>query len=402
MQEHGGKMSKIVQEKLIQAGRILQELGIDLWLTFVRETAAGGDPVIPLIYGDRDLTWQSALIVTRGGERIAIVGRFDAEAVRLAGHYETIIPYDQALRPELLAVLRRLDPARIAVNYSADDVLADGLSHGLYRVLEGYLEATPYADRLVSAEDIIGRLRARKTPSEVELVRAAVEATLEIYEQTFDFARPGMTENEIGAFMQAQVRERGLAFAWEAGHCPTVNAGPDSPVGHVGTTGQKLERGRLLHFDFGVRKAGYCSDIQRVVYFLAHGETDAPAAVRHAFETVLRAVQAAVAVMKPGVKGKEVDAVARGIVTAAGFPEFKHATGHHVGRLAHDGAGVLGPEWERYGDTPNRRLEAGHVYTVEPTLFVPGYGFLGLEEDVAVTETGTEYLGPPQTDLILR
>jgi Xaa-Pro aminopeptidase len=302
----------------------------------------------------------------------------------------------------LLAVLERLDPARIAINYSADDVLADGLSHGLYRVLEGYLEATPYADRLVSAEDIIGRLRARKTPSEVELVRAAVEATLEIYEQTFDFAQPGMTESEIGAFMQDQVKERGLTFAWEAGHCPTVNAGPDSPVGHVGTTEQKLERGQLLHFDFGVQKGGYCSDIQRVVYFLAHGETEAPAAVCHAFETVLRAVQATVAVMKPGVKGKEVDAVAREIVTAAGFPEFKHATGHHLGRLAHDGAGVLGPEWERYGDTPNRRLEMGHVYTVEPTLFVPGYGFLGLEEDVAVTAAGTEYLGPPQTDLILR
>lgn len=105
--------------------------------------------------------------------------------------------------------------------------------------------------------------------------------------------------------------------------------------------------------------------------------------------------------MKPGVLGVEIDAIARKVITDAGYPEYKYATGHHLGRLCHDGGGILGPRWERYGDTPNRPLEAGHVYTVEPGLMVPGYGYVGLEEDVLVTEDGTIFLSTPQTDLIL-
>jgi Xaa-Pro aminopeptidase len=202
--------------------------------------------------------------------------------------------------------------------------------------------------------------------------------------------------------MEAQIKEHNLKPAWHAGHCPTVNAGPDSPVGHVGRTGQTIERGQLLHFDFGVEQDGFCSDIQRVVYFLADGEQEPPEPVQRGFDTIVHAIQAAVDAMRPGLLGKEVDAVARGIVTGAGYPEYMYGTGHHLGRLAHDGGGILGPEWERYGNLALQPLEAGHVYTVEPGLAVPGYGYLGIEEDVLVTETGAEFLGPPQQELILR
>ncbi len=391
----------LIQEKVQQAIGILQETNIDLWLTFVRETSAGGDPVLPFIYG-HDATWQSAFILTRNGERIAIMGHFDAENARRSGAYTEVITYHEAFSQPLLEVLHRLNPQQIALNYSVNDPHADGLSHGLYQLLTGYLKDTPFAARFVSAEMVINKLRGRKTETEIDRIETAIATTFELYQQTFDYAQVGMTERQIGQFMHARVQALGLTTSWESASCPAVNSGPDTPIGHSGPTDVIVQPGHLLHFDFGVRQNDYCSDIQRVLYFLRPGESAAPAPVQQGFDTVVRAIQAAVAAMKPGVLGKDVDAVARQVITEAGYPEFKYATGHHLGRACHDGGGILGPEWERYGDTPNRPLEVGHVYTVEPGLFVPGYGYMGIEEDVVVTEQGAVFLGRPQTELILK
>lgn len=394
-------MSSIVQEKVSLAIDILNEKNIDVWLTFVRETTAAGDPVLPLIYG-HDLTWQSALILTRSGERIAIVGKFEAETVRRTGAYDQILPYDEAISPVLRSALERLNPDKIAINYSPNDVLADGLPHGLYLVLVHHLSGTPFAERFVSAEAVIAALRGRKSPNEIARIRAAIETTATIYKNTFNYTQEGMNEAQISQFMHKQLEKFGVSPAWELEHCPIVNAGPESASGHVGPTQLKIQLGQLLHFDFGVKQDDYCSDIQRMVYFLAPGELEVPTEVRRGFETVVRAIQESVAAMKPGVLGKDVDAIARRIVTEAGYPEFKHATGHQLGRLAHDGAGIIGPLWERYGETPIYPLEAGQVYTIEPSLFVTGYGTMGIEEDVLVTDDGAIFLSQPQTELILK
>jgi Xaa-Pro aminopeptidase len=394
-------MSQLVQEKTAQAIEILREQDVDCWLTFVRETPAAGDPVLPLIYG-HDLTWQSALIFTKSGERIAILGALEAETARRTGVYTSIIPYNEAFRPLLLETLRRLNPTQIAINYSTSDVLADGLGYGLYLLLLRFLEGTPWAERLVSAERIIRALRGRKTSSEISRIRQAVETTRQIFADTFAFAQLGMSEDQISKFMHHKLEEHHVGAAWGAAHCPTVNSGPESPMGHVGPTEINIQPGHILHIDFGVLQDEYCSDIQRVAYFLASGETSAPAAVQHGFDTIVHAIQETVRCMKPGIAGKDVDTVARGIVTSAGYPEYKYGTGHHLGRLTHDGAGILGPLWEKYGETPNYLLAAGQVYTVEPGLAIPGYGYLGLEEDVVVTEHGAEFLGEPQTRLLLK
>ena len=394
-------MPTIVQEKVEQAIGILQEKNIDLWLTFVRETTAGGDPVLPLIYG-YDLTWQSALMLTRAGERIAIVGQLEFDTACRTEAYPTVIAYDQSVRPALLETLQRLNPQSIALNYSVNDVHADGLSHGLYLILLDILRETPFAQRLVSAEQIIAAVRGRKTPTEIERIKAAISVTEQVYQETFDYMKVGMSEKEVAAFMHHRTAELGLQPSWDPAHCPAVNAGPDSPVGHASPTDIKIAPGQLVHFDFGIIKDDYCSDMQRMVYILAPGETAPPELVQRAFDTVVLAIKAAVQAMKPGMIGKAIDAIARDVITDAGYPEFMYATGHQLGRTVHDGAGLMGPEWDRYGDTPNYPLEPGQVFTVEPGLMVPGYGYISIEEDVLVTEDGAVFLHTPQTELIVR
>jgi Xaa-Pro aminopeptidase len=394
-------MTTLVQEKVEQAVQILRQKNIDCWLTFVRETSAGGDPVIPLIYG-QDLTWNSALIISASGESVAIVGRFEAVTAIRSKAYSRVIAYDHSIQPDLLSVLSDLDPEHIAINYSLNDVHADGLSHGMYQLLCKYLAGTQFAIRLIPAESLIAALRGRKTPTEINLIRAAVNTTLQIYKNTFDFMQPGMTEIQVADFMHAQLDTFRVSPAWDLEHCPAVNTGPNSPVGHSGPTGLLIEPGHLVHFDFGVRQLNYCSDIQRMIYYLKPGETRPPEAVQRGFATVVKAIQQAFNAIHPGVPGKDIDAIARGVVTSAGYPEYLYATGHQLGRAAHDGAGILGPLWERYGETPNYLIESGQVYTIEPGIAIPGYGYIGLEEDILVKEDGAIFLGKPQTELIIR
>jgi Xaa-Pro aminopeptidase len=154
-----------------------------------------------------------------------------------------------------------------------------------------------------------------------------------------------------------------------------------------------------LQIDFGVSKDGFVSDLQRMWYFLDQGETRPPADVQTAFDTVRAAILAAAKILRPGVLGWEVDQAARSVVVKAGYAEYQHATGHHVGRTVHDGASLLGPRWERYGDTPNMEVEAGNIFTLELGVQVPQRGYVSLEEDVLVTPAGLEWLSTPQSEL---
>jgi len=386
----------IQKEKLQQAVGILQEQNTPCWITFVRETSHNADPALGLIV-DINMTWHSAFIVTATGRKVAIVGRYDTENVRRMGGYDTVIGYDQSIEPELMKFLNELNPSKIAVNYSESDTAADGLSHGMYLTLQRYINGK-YP--LVSAENILNALRGRKTPGEIARIKGAIGITQEIIDELITVIRPGANEKEIGDYIHNAMAQRGVVPSWEAAYCPIVNCGPDSPVGHTGPSPDYVAQpGHIVHIDLGVVSNDYISDMQRIWYLQKPQEYEIPAAVQRAFSAVRGAILAGAEKLKPGVQGWEVDAVARRFIVDSGYAEYQHALGHHIGRTVHDGSTLLGPRWERYGNSPMGVVEAGNCYTLELGVQVPGHGLVSLEEDVLVTDQGVEWLSQPQTDI---
>ena len=390
----------MIAAKIEQAIGILNELGIDAWMIFTRESSGVHDPCIDLVVGG-NVTWASAFILSRRGDRIAVLGSLDKAAHAALGHYPEIVPYVQGVSGPLVEVLRRVDPGRLAIDFSLDDEMSDGLTHGQFLLLQKILDGTPFAARLVSADGIVSRLRSRKTPPELARIERACAETVDLFAQLDRRLETGLTEKQIAAIMVEIMEAKGLERAWDADHCPAVFTGPESAGAHAGPTDRVMEPGHLMNVDFGMRYEGYCSDLQRTWYCLKPGEKAPPAIVQKGFDAVRDAIRKAGEFMRPGVKGVEVDAVARGHITALGFDEYPHALGHQIGRAAHDGAGLLCPRWERYGTKPDAIVEAGQCYTIEPRVNVPGHGVATMEEIVVVTDGGVRYLSEPQTEIML-
>lgn len=392
-------MASIVGEKLAQARALVGEAGFDLWLTFVRETAGGGDPVLPLLL-EGGLTWQSALMVGRDGRTVAVVGNYDADPLVASGDWDEVVPYVQGIRVPLIEALESLcgpDP-RIAVNYSTDDVKADGLTHGMLLLLQSMLQGTRFEGSLVSAEPLVRALRGRKTPGEIDRMREAIRAGDQLFEAIGSFAAVGVSERAVYDHVHQLMADRKLGFSWDPAGDPIVNTGPDSMIGHgIPSDTLTLSPGHVFHIDLGVLKDGYASDIQRC-WYVSDGE-GIPEDVSRAAQAVNDAIDAGARALRPGVLGWEVDAAARASIVASGYEEYLHALGHQVGRVAHDGGGVLAPRWERYGRTPEYPVEVGQVYTLELGVTVPHRGYLGLEEMAVVTSDGCEFLSERQREI---
>ena len=390
----------MLKEKIEQAKAILVEKNIDIWLTFVRETEVSHDPCLDLILGT-NITWQSAFIITRGGKTIAIVGSLDHERVKLTGLYDDIRKYIGSFSEEFLPVLKELNPRSIAINTSKNDYMSDGLSHGMYGLLHDYTKSAGFPDRFVSSQEIISALRGRKSQTEIYRIKAAIQLTETIYKKVSMFMQPGMTEKKVARFILDLTRKNNVDSAWEENSCPAVFTGPDTAGAHASPTDRKIRKGHVLNIDFGVKKDEYCSDIQRTWYFLQDGESEAPDDVLRGFNTIIESVQLAKDAIRPGKLGWEIDQIARDYILSKGYPEYPHALGHQVGRSTHDGAGLLGPRWERYGNVPYLPIETGQVYTIEPRLPIENYGVATVEEMVVVTKNGCEWLSHPQKKIFM-
>jgi len=222
------------------------------------------------------------------------------------------------------------------------------------------------------------RIRARKEAEEIGAIRRAIEVSEAALERLLPELRPGLTEREIARKLEGALDDagsEGLAF-------PTlVQTGPNSALPHGAPGVRPLGEGESLLIDFGGVKDGYPADITRTFCLGApKGE------LARVYEAVLEANQAAIAAVKPGVAMGEIDRAAREVIAGAGYGErFIHRTGHGLGLEVHESipqiaAGVEAP------------LEPGMVFTVEPGVYLPGFGGVRIEDDVLVTQTGAEVL----------
>jgi Xaa-Pro dipeptidase len=382
-------MPNLHLEKLHQAQAMLA--ANQLWLIAVRESLEHPEPGLKLIAG-LEVTWQSFFLVTHN-KAVAIVGRYDAESVPEGW---ITLPYDEDATPLVQREVGQLAPKEILLNY-AHEPLCDGLTHGMYLQLCAMLPDAPF----VSAEHFLAKLRSQKTPLEQQSIAQAVQYAENDLLEMVKTIRVGTTERDVAAFLHQRLRQAGLEPSWGWAGCPTVHIGPLGRPSHAAPTDRALEPGMLLHIDYGVRLAhGYCSDIQRTYYLPKSGE-GVPQVLQDTFAACWNAIEAAAQALRPGVQGFEVDAAARNSLTAAGYPEYKHAVGHGLGRATHDGGTLLGPRWARYANEPLGVVQANEVYTLELGVFVEGYGFIGLEEDVLVTDVGLEWLSNRQNSLYL-
>ena len=379
----------LVAEKHAQATALLPAHGLDCWLTFSRE---GSDLLLPYVMGGEELVGTAALMLFADGPTVAIVADYDVGQVE--DHFETVLPYSLDWQGPLREILNERKPARIGINFSEHDHGTDGLTHGLFLALIDALEPIGLAEALTTAEPVAAAVRATKTPAELERLRRAGEITQRIFEDITGMLKPGLTETEIAEIFRERMQTYEVGPAWEAAYCPSVFSSRSAGGHHApGTT--RIERGDGLRVDFGVRSEGYCSDLQRTWYLLRPGETAPPADFVRAFDTVHDGIRLAAETLRPGVTGQVVDAAARDPLAARGYT-FTHALGHQLGRLAHDGGLLLGPDNARYGARSGGLVEAGMVFTLEPCV-----GPIGLEENVVVTETGCEFLVDPQEAVYL-
>jgi Xaa-Pro aminopeptidase len=238
-------------------------------------------------------------------------------------------------------------------------------------------ETLPDRVELVAAGGLVEAERAIKDAGEIEAIRTAAALADEVYEWLAEQGLVGRTERDVALALEQEMRVRGA----DGPSFPSIVAAAENgALPHAVPRDVEIPAGTLVTLDIGARLDGYCSDCTRT---WATGELDDDLA--ELYDTVLNVQETALAAVRPGPEGREVDAVARDLIEAAGHGDhFGHGLGHGVGMDVH--------EAPRLARTATARLEPGNVVTVEPGIYVPGRGGARIEDLVVVTAHGHEVL----------
>lgn len=310
-----------------------------------------------------------ALFITPERQLLATDPRYETQARIEAPDFE-IYRYKEGLAQALPEILRALHTEHLGFE-------SVRLSYLQFQKIEEHLKKQALSVSLVPTENFVEGLRMIKEGGELEAIRQSLAISESVFETICKELSPGISEKELAWAIEKGLRQGGaesVAFA------PIVASGPNAALPHAVSTDRPVGQGEPILFDWGARFKGYCSDISRTMVL---GQPDTT------FKTVYQVVQdaqsMAIEAIKPGISTQAVDKIARDYITAKGFGDhFGHGLGHGVGLATH----------EKPHLSPIRpmNLEVGMVTTVEPGIYIPGWGGVRLENMVVVEPEGAVIL----------
>ncbi|HEY4602613.1 MAG TPA: Xaa-Pro peptidase family protein [Cerasibacillus sp.] len=318
-----------------------------------------------------------------GTAGVAIVGleeavfitdfRYTEQAGEQVKHFK-IVEHKQGIHKEISSQLEKMHAKRVGFEKN----------HLTFATYEQYKQVIK--GDLVPKNQVIEKLRMYKTEAELEIMKKAAQIADDAYVHIQKYIKPGVKEIEIANELEFFMRKKG---ATSSSFDIIVASGYRSALPHGVASDKEIQAGELVTLDYGALYNGYCSDITRTI---AVGEISDK--LEEIYHIVLEAQLRGVAGIKPGMTGKEADALTRDYITEKGYGEyFGHSTGHGLGMEVHEG-----PSLSYLSETV---LEPGMVVTVEPGIYVPQVGGCRIEDDIVITKTGNERLTKATKELII-
>ena len=401
-------------KQLIKNHNIFKDEKNAVWIMYNSENR---DPYFSKFVTDKTIV--TSIAVLSNEKNFLIAHELDCSNIKDFNGEVLVYSGENFLIENVCEILKKLGyPEKIFLNYSDKlDIQTDVLGYGAFRFLHDniskyYCSKNISPPDFQSADEIIYSLMDVKSDEDIKYLQIAAQRALEILNAAFKRIRIGMTEKQIANIVHQIFQNKpqyfkihGIIkeeFSWERDFCPVVLVGPNlKKGGHSCAGDEKLKYGQTVYFDFGVKifltdGRKYSSDIQRMGYALRPGEFKIPESVQNVFETLVEAIELGIKNLKPSKKGYEIDEVVRNHITAKGYPNYNHATGHPVGELAHSPGTSISPKGYKRSSL---FLQENGVYTIEPRIQIDNGG--SIEEMVRVTKNGGATLCPPQKKLYL-
>ncbi|MGD7045564.1 M24 family metallopeptidase [Jeotgalibacillus proteolyticus] len=299
--------------------------------------------------------------------------RYTEQAADQAKEF-TIVQHKGPIHQEVASQVERLGIKRLG--FEQDHVV-----FGTYKQYEEAVQT-----QLVPVSGVVEKLRLIKTDSEIKILKEAADIADAAFKHILDFIQPGKTELEVSNELEFFMRNAG---AQSSSFDIIVASGERSALPHGVASNKIIQSGELITMDFGALHKGYVSDITRTV---AVGEPSDQ--LKEIYQVTLDAQLLAMEKIRPGLTGKQADAIARDYISSKGYGEyFGHSLGHGIGLEVHEGPGL--------SSRSDIELLENMVVTVEPGIYIAGLGGVRIEDDTVITKNGNETLTHSTKDLII-